>query len=69
MTTRSARKREPKKTSRKAKVTTKTIVLEVETSAPVALLKNKRVWTTMLRLFSREAKLRQITIQVADRTK
>lgn len=58
-----------KKVTRKSKVSTKTIVLEVETSASAATLRKRTYWTTFVRLFDRAADVRQVTVQVADATK
>ena len=54
-----------KKTGRKPKVSTKTIVLEVETSVPVSILNKRGHWTTLLHVLDRAAKVRQVTVQVA----
>lgn len=57
-----------KKTTRARKVTTKTVVLEVETTATADALRSMTWEEAILRTDPR-AKVRQVTVQVADRTK
>ena len=52
-----------------AKPKTKTIIIEVETSATNEALEDHRTWDSVLHLLDPKGTVRQITVQVADRTK
>lgn len=52
-----------------SKPKTKTIIIEVETSATNEELEDHRTWESVLHLLDSTGTVRQITVQVADRTK
>jgi uncharacterized membrane-anchored protein len=56
-----------KKPARKLK--TKTVIIEVETSASNEKLQDHRMWLAALQLLDAKGAVRQVTVQVADRTK
>ena len=56
-----------KKPARKPK--TKTVIIEVETNASNAKLEDHRMWLAALHLLDSKGAVRQVTVQVADRTK
>lgn len=56
-----------KQPARKPK--TKTVIIEVETSASNAKLEDHRMWLAAVQLLDAKGAVRQVTVQVADRTK
>lgn len=55
--------------STRSRVLTKSIVIEVETSATNDVLKDRSLWEAAVALKDSAAQVRQVTVLAADRTK
>jgi hypothetical protein len=61
----------PKKSkpARKPKSKTKMVIIEIETTATNEELEDHLTWTSMVHLLDPKGVVRQVTVQVADKTK